>query len=118
MLLDLGFEFGLEVVTDASAAKAIASRLGLGKTRHIAVHFLFGSNNVLRMGISPSANVGAVKIQPVCLPNIQTEPQWKRVCLFLDSKCAKVAQHWPQPLQLMHNVMLYFESGQRRISVQ
>ncbi len=46
ILMDLGFKFGLEVVTDASAAKAIASRLGLGKTRHIAVHFLWVQQRV------------------------------------------------------------------------
>ena len=40
-LADLGFKVGLEVITDASAAKAIASRLGLGKTRHISVHYLW-----------------------------------------------------------------------------
>ena len=41
MLRDLGFELGLEVLTDASAAKGIASRRGLGKTRHIQVHYLW-----------------------------------------------------------------------------
>ena len=41
MLKDMGFELGLEVLTDASAAKGIASRRGLGKTRHIQVHFLW-----------------------------------------------------------------------------
>ena len=35
----MGFKFNLEVVTDASAAKAIASCLGLGKTRHRSVHY-------------------------------------------------------------------------------
>ena len=38
LLTDLGYQFSLKVITDASAAKAIASRQGLGKTRHIAVH--------------------------------------------------------------------------------
>ena len=36
----------LEVLTDASAAKGIASRRGLGKTRHIAVHFLWVQERV------------------------------------------------------------------------
>ena len=41
MCRDLGFNMKLEVYTDASAAKGIASRRGLGKTRHIAVHYLW-----------------------------------------------------------------------------
>ena len=41
MLKDMGFNLSLEVLTDASAAKGIASRRGLGKTRHIQVHFLW-----------------------------------------------------------------------------
>ena len=40
-LKDLGVQLDLEVYTDATAAKGIASRKGLGKTRHIAVHFLW-----------------------------------------------------------------------------
>ena len=46
MLKDMGFQFSLNVITDATAAKAIASRLGLGKTRHIAVHFLWVQERV------------------------------------------------------------------------
>ena len=46
MLTDLGYQFSLKVITDASAAKAIASRQGLGKTRHIAVHYLWVQQRV------------------------------------------------------------------------
>ena len=38
MLKDMGFDLSLSVFTDASAAKGIASRRGLGGTRHIDVH--------------------------------------------------------------------------------
>ena len=41
MLTDMGLSPTLEVLTDASAAKGIASRTGLGKTRHIEVHYLW-----------------------------------------------------------------------------
>ena len=41
MLRDMNVSMGLRVHTDAEAAKGIASRTGLGKTRHIAVHFLW-----------------------------------------------------------------------------
>jgi len=48
ILKDLGFTLILEVLTDASAAKGIASRRGLGKTRHIQVHFLWVQERVGR----------------------------------------------------------------------
>ena len=41
MFHDLGVSVGLRVHTDAEAAKGVANRIGLGKTRHIAVHFLW-----------------------------------------------------------------------------
>ena len=46
MMADLGHELELEVLTDASAAKGIASRRGLGKTRHVAVRFLWVQERV------------------------------------------------------------------------
>ena len=46
MMADLGHKLDLEIFTDASAAKGIASRRGLGKTRHIAVHFLWVQERV------------------------------------------------------------------------
>ena len=46
MLRDLGFHLSLEVLTDASAAQGIASRRGLGKTRHIQVHYLWVQERV------------------------------------------------------------------------
>jgi hypothetical protein len=41
MLKDMGIQAELEVLTDATAAKGIASRRGLGSTRHIDVHYLW-----------------------------------------------------------------------------
>ena len=46
MLNDSGFKLELEVLTDASAAEGIASKRGLGKTRHVAVHFLWVQERV------------------------------------------------------------------------
>ena len=46
MLRDLGVQVSLNVHTDAEAARGIASRMGLGKTRHIAVHFLWVQERV------------------------------------------------------------------------
>ena len=41
MLQDFNVSVSLRVHTDAEAAKGIASRVGLGKTRHISVHYLW-----------------------------------------------------------------------------
>ena len=38
---DLGHAIKLQLFTDASAAKAIATRRGLGKVRHMAVHLMW-----------------------------------------------------------------------------
>ena len=47
-LRDLGVDLSLEIFTDATAAKGIASRKGLGKTRHIAVHLLWVQERVAK----------------------------------------------------------------------
>ena len=49
MMADLGVDLGLEVRTDASAAKGIASRKGIGKVRHIEVCQLWSQDKV-RLG--------------------------------------------------------------------
>ncbi len=41
LLADLGVKRGIKLKTDASAAKGIASRRGLGKVRHIEVSQLW-----------------------------------------------------------------------------
>ena len=47
-LRDIGYEMKVEVRVDSSAAKAIASRLGLGRTRHLEVRFLWVQEAVRR----------------------------------------------------------------------
>ena len=48
MLADLGVKRGIKLKTDASAAKGIASRRGLGKVRHIEVSQLWLQEKVQR----------------------------------------------------------------------
>ena len=45
---DLNLNLELEIITDASAAKGVASRRGLGKTRHVDIHFLWVQERVAR----------------------------------------------------------------------
>jgi len=51
MLSDLGREMEVVILTDSSAAKAIASRTGLGKVRHIDVHYLWIQEIVKKRGV-------------------------------------------------------------------
>ena len=46
MYMDIGISVGVYIHTDAEAAKGIASRTGLGKLRHIAVHYLWVQERV------------------------------------------------------------------------
>ena len=46
MFADMQVKFKLEILTDASAAKGIASRRGLGKVRHLEVHYLWVQDHV------------------------------------------------------------------------
>ena len=46
LLADFGIKVRCRVHTDSTAAKGIASRTGLGSTRHIAVHLLWVQERV------------------------------------------------------------------------
>ena len=48
MLGDFGVDVGVTIKTDASAAKGMANRRGLGKVRHIAVNQLWIQDRVAR----------------------------------------------------------------------
>ena len=52
MYADLGEIINLDLNTDASVARAIASRRGLGKLRHLAVHLLWLQQRVANKALS------------------------------------------------------------------
>ena len=52
LFLDFGISVELHVHTDSSAAKGITERVGLGKTRHIAVHLLWIQQHLRRKTFS------------------------------------------------------------------
>ena len=52
MFTDFNIDSKIDIYTDAEAAKGIASRTGLGKTRHIAVHYLWVQERVRAKGIA------------------------------------------------------------------
>ena len=45
---DLGYEFNLRIWVDSTTAKAIVTRLGLGKVRHMEVKFLWAQEAIRR----------------------------------------------------------------------
>ena len=62
VLGDLGFKCKLQVLTDSSAAKGIASRRGLGKVRHVEVNQLWVQEKVADGSIELSKVGGDVNI--------------------------------------------------------
>jgi hypothetical protein len=52
MLGDCGVEVAIKVNTDASAAKGMANRKGLGKVRHIVVNQLWIQDRVSRRDLT------------------------------------------------------------------
>ena len=50
VISDMGVNYKLQVLTDSSAAKRIASRRGLGKVRHIEVNQLWVQEKVVGSG--------------------------------------------------------------------
>ena len=48
MMHDLGAQCSLEVLTDATAAKGMASRRGLGKPKHMHVQYLWIQERIAR----------------------------------------------------------------------
>ena len=54
ILADMGVSIDIEVLTDALAAKGVATRKGLGGTRHIEVHYLWVQEKVANKDIKIS----------------------------------------------------------------
>ncbi len=52
VMSELGWKMPVEIRVDSSAAKAVASRAGLGRTRHIEVRFLWVQEAVRRHRIT------------------------------------------------------------------
>ena len=62
MFMDIGIRLAVYVHTDAEAAKGIASRTGLGRLRHIAVHYLWVQERV------KNGDISLKKVKGTCNP--------------------------------------------------
>ena len=51
-MADLGFEMSLEILSDSSAARAFASRRGLGRQRHVQPRYLWLQERVAALHLS------------------------------------------------------------------
>ena len=76
MLADMGIKVEIRIRTDASAAKGIASRRGLGKIRHIEVHQLWFQEKDSRgeiqvMKVKGEGNLADALTKPLDGPGVQ-----------------------------------------------
>ena len=73
MLEDFGVNVGLTIKTDASAAKGIANRRGLGKVRHIAVNQLWIQDRIARGDLTIEKGNGKEKVADILTKHVNEE---------------------------------------------
>ena len=73
VLGDLGVKFKLQVLTDSSAAKGIASRRGLGKVRHVEVNQLWVQEKIADGSIELSKVSGEVNLADALTKHVGRE---------------------------------------------
>ena len=73
MLGDFGIEVAIKVNTDASAAKGMANRKGLGKVRHIAVNQLWIQDRVAKGDLVISKVNGKENLADILTKHVNSE---------------------------------------------
>ncbi len=73
---DLGWKLPIEIFVDSSVAKAIASRLGVGKVRHMEVRFLWvqelvNEGKIVMKKVATKDNVADLLTKPLPLAIVQ-----------------------------------------------
>ena len=91
MLEDMGVKLRIRVNTDASAAKGIASRRGLGKVRHIEVSQLWVQGKVASVEIEVRKVDGKTNIADALTKHVGSEDV--RVHMFRSSQFVKQGRH-------------------------
>ena len=79
---DMGVCVGIEIYTDATAAKGIASRRGLGRVRHISVQFLWVQEKVANGEFSLHKIPGEVNLVDLCTNHVNPNTLEKMMTLF------------------------------------
>ena len=73
MLSEMGITARVRVSTDASAAKGIASRRGLGKIRHVEIHQLWVQDKVASGEIEVRKVPGKTNIADILTKHVSAE---------------------------------------------
>lgn len=76
-----GFDMGMEVYVDSSAAKAIASRLGFERSRHLEVRYLWvqGLGDWMKK-VGAKCNVADRLTKPLCRVTLGARRRKRRGC--------------------------------------
>ena len=91
MLRDFGVELSVRVNTDASAAKGIACRRGLGKVRHIEVNQLWIQDRVANGDIDIAKINGKENIADILTKHVNAEDI--RVHLYMTNQTSAYGRH-------------------------
>ena len=104
LLADLGVTHDLEVLTDATAAKGLASKKGLGSTRHIEVHYLWVQERVHRGDLTLSKVWGHDNPADLLTKHLDSKTMNRYMSMFgmkyLDGRSASI----PSLASVAHNV--------------
>ena len=102
MFKDLGLNLMLDIVTDASAAKGIASRRGLGKTRHIDVHYLWVQERVAHCDLTVSKCWGGENPADLLTKYLNRDKMSKAMLIFGMHYAEGRAERAPQVSSLVY----------------
>ena len=80
MLEDFGIKVTIRINTDASAAKGIANRRGLGKVRHIAVNQLWIQDRISRGDLTISKINGKENLADILTKHVNAEDIRVHLC--------------------------------------
>jgi len=88
---DFGVEVTIRINTDASAAKGIANRRGLGKVRHIAVNQLWIQDRIAKGDLTISKVNGKENLADILTKHVKSEDI--RVHLHKTGQAIKEGRH-------------------------
>ena len=91
MLEDFGVKVTIRINTDASAAKGIANRRGLGKVRHIAVNQLWIQDRIAKGDLTIIKVNGKENLADILTKHVNSEDI--RVHLFRAGQFIQAGRH-------------------------
>ena len=98
-MADLGFEMSLEILSDSSAARALASRRGLGRQRHVQTRYLLLQERVAAGHLSIQRNIGTAQENcwtETCQRKYRAQPSNACMCILFGSSTAVLLRQTSQ----------------------